>query len=192
MAEEHTSSTPGNGVLRSANSRAGDLVPVRGSIVQARPGAAGRPDGRRQVQNPALIQERKLQALDLRKAGLSYRQIGEELNVSYQTAWQDVRAAMKALAQVENGRADEVRRIELQRLDELWRGLWADATGGDPAAIRAALGLMERRAKLLGLDAPAKTEHSGNVSFVELASMLDDPNALDQQSATDLGDDEDE
>ena len=166
------------------NSKAGELVPVVDGQGSPRPG------GRRNVGRQVVIQERKLRALDLRKAGLSYRQIGEEMGVSYNTAFRDVRQALEALLEVEHDKADEVRRIELQRLDELWRGLWPDATDGDPAAVRAALSLMERRAKLLGLDAPAKTEHSGNVSFIELASMLDDQGVLDQQTTTDFGEDD--
>ena len=162
------------------HSRAGELVPIVEGAAKPQPG------GRRPVGREVLVQDRKLRALDLRRAGLSYRQIGEELNVSYNTAHRDVRQALEALLEVEHDKADEVRRIELQRLDELWRGLWPDATDGDPAAVRAALSLMERRAKVLGLDAPAKTEHSGNVSFIELASMLDDQGVLDQQTSTDL------
>lgn len=143
--------------------------------------------------HPELIQERKLRALDLRKAGYTYRQIGEECGVAHTTAYKDVANAMKDLAAVELDKADDIRRMELERLDGLWRGLWQGATEGDPACIRAALGVMERRAKLLGLDAPAKTEHSGNVSFVELASMLDDPVALDHaQSINDFEDDDEE
>ena len=51
---------------------------------------------------------------------------------------------------------------------------------------------MERRSKLLGLDAPAKTEHSGNVSFVELASMLDAAVTIDHEPSTLNTEDEDE
>ena len=146
----------------------------------------------RMVRRPELIQQRRLRALDLRKAGYTYRQIGEECGVSHKTAYTDVAGAMSDLASIELEKADDLRRMELQRLDGMWRGLYANAADGDPASIRAALGVMERRSKLLGLDAPAKTEHSGNVSFVELASMLDAPMTIDHEPSTLNEEDEDE
>ena len=141
---------------------------------------------------PELIQQRRIRALDLRKAGYTYRQIGEELAVSHKTAYTDVQKSMDVLASIEVEKADSLRRMELQRLDALWRGSYVGAVGGDPAAIRAALGIIERRSKLLGLDAPAKTEHSGNVSFVELASMLDMPVPLAHEQPTLIEEDDDE
>jgi len=40
------------------------------------------------------VQERQAQVLDLRRQGLTYRQIGEALGISRQTAYRDVQAAM--------------------------------------------------------------------------------------------------
>ena len=54
--------------------------------------------------------------------------------------------------------AEAVRKIELDRLDALQRSLWPAALKGDlrdlPAVDRV-LAVMGRRARLLGLDAPA-------------------------------------
>jgi hypothetical protein len=156
-------------------------------------GVPARQRSGRPIIHPELVQERRIRALDLRREGYTYRQIGDSLGVSHVTSYKDVQKAMGELAKVETERAEAIRRIELQRLDGMWRGLWDGATSGDPASIRAALGVMERRAKLLGLDAPSKTEHSGNISFVELASMLEleAPTLFDQNhsTATSEGDD---
>ena len=47
---------------------------------------------------------------------------------------------------------------ESERLDRLLDGVWAKATKGQTPAIRAAIALMERRARLWGLDQPTKLE----------------------------------
>ena len=103
-------------------------------------------------------QEKRAQALSLRKAGATYEQIGQHLGVTKQRAAQMVREAMDATIREP---ADNLRALEDQRLDDLLRGLYAQAVKGDLGAIDRILRIMERRAKLLGLDAPVRTEVSG-------------------------------
>src|SRR6266542_3648245 len=62
---------------------------------------------------------RRQQALDLRKAGASYRAIGAQLNISEAQAHRDVKAALARLAELELESADELRTMELDRLDAL-------------------------------------------------------------------------
>jgi hypothetical protein len=59
--------------------------------------------------------------------------------------------------------ADEHRALELDRLDALWRIAYGDAASDTSAplnsrmgAIEQCRGILSRRAKLLGRDAPAK------------------------------------
>lgn len=106
--------------------------------------------------------QRRLDALELRKAGLTYRAIGGRLGVSEAQAYQDVKAALATLAQLEQESADELRRIELDRLDALLGSLWGKATTptekGQAVAVDRVLAIMERRSKLLGLDAPTRQD----------------------------------
>jgi hypothetical protein len=53
---------------------------------------------------------------------------------------------------------DAVRAQEMLRLDALHRTYWRMAAGGDQRAAAIVLKVMERRAKMLGLDAPTKIE----------------------------------
>lgn len=48
------------------------------------------------------------------------------------------------------------RRHEVERLDQLEAAAWPQAMEGDLDAISSVLATMDRRAKLLGLDAPAR------------------------------------
>jgi hypothetical protein len=54
--------------------------------------------------------------------------------------------------------ADEVRTLELERLDRFLSYLWDKIEQGDPVAIDKGLKIMDRRAKYLGLDAPIKQQ----------------------------------
>lgn len=103
--------------------------------------------------------ERQRQALELRKAGASFEAIADRLGYGSKSgAYQ---AVMSAIKRTLREPADEVRELEEQRLDALLLAIWPQATKGNQGAIDRALRIMERRARLLGLDKPAKLEHSG-------------------------------
>jgi len=100
--------------------------------------------------------QRQLAALRLRAAGANYEQIADKLGYrSRSGAWKAVSSAMQKLKQ--EG-AKEARMLQVQRLDELLLGTWKRAKTGDPRAVRAALAILERQARLMGLDAPSKLE----------------------------------
>jgi hypothetical protein len=101
--------------------------------------------------------ERREKAFDLRIAGNSYRQIGKELGVSHEAARGYVIAALEESAARTDLKADQLRDIELARIDEVLRGLWSSKDEPQTASVIIRLG--ERRSKLLGLDAPTKLEH---------------------------------
>lgn len=105
--------------------------------------------------------ERAHQALELRKSGLSYLDVGKAIGRSESQAWKIVQAALRELPR-EN--AEELRALESARLDELTRLSTIGTKLGDPQAISAAVRVSERRSKLLGLDAPSKHELSGEVA----------------------------
>lgn len=109
----------------------------------------------------AVAREREEQALELRKAGASYTDIGKRLGITRPAAY---RAVVRALQKLNDKMAETgpvVRRLELERLDRLlliaWRRL-SQSNGEDDAALRHILAIMDRRAKYLGLDAPTRIE----------------------------------
>jgi len=103
---------------------------------------------------PAMIaaSERAAGAIELRKQGLSYREIAERLGYrTPQGAWTAVKRSLDRLV---SEPAHELRLIELARLDALTAALWPRATADPPdiKAINAFLRVSERRAKLAALD----------------------------------------
>lgn len=99
-------------------------------------------------------QARQLQALELRKAGIGYNAIAAQLGYSSRSGAH--KAVMTALRKTLQEPADEVRKLELERLDALLAELWKKKE--KLLYIDRILRLMERKAKLLGLDAPQRTE----------------------------------
>ena len=103
---------------------------------------------------------RHLQALELRKAGATYQAIADQLG--YANARGAHKAVASALKLTLREPADEVRDLEVARLDAMLLPLWRRVQQGDERAVDRALRIMERRARLLGLDAPSKSEQSGS------------------------------
>lgn len=96
--------------------------------------------------------ERRIKALELRKAALSYRAIGKQLDISECQAHDDVKAALVDLKALQDESAEELRSIELERLDQMQAVMQQKALKGDASAVDRVLRIMERRAKLTGID----------------------------------------
>lgn len=107
----------------------------------------------------AKTAERRAQAIQLRIAGLDYETIAKRLGYSSrQAAAKDLQRALARNLELERTAADELRHIELMRLDRLQGSFWARALGGDLKAAEFCLKVVTERRKLLGLDAPAQVE----------------------------------
>lgn len=132
--------------------------------------------------------ERRVNALNLRKSGASFRQIGDQLGVDAATAYRDVQRALADLAKEQRESAEQLRQLELERLDALQIALWVQARQGNQGAVDRVLRIMERRARLLGLDAPTKADiTSGGQPLIfkvvyadEIESLGDDGNHTDR------------
>jgi len=81
---------------------------------------------------------------DLRRAGASAEQIAEVLGVTPRKAVQLLDAAAKS----RRSEAEFDTALELERLDRLYMAVWTKASRGDPAAIKLALQISERREQL--------------------------------------------
>jgi hypothetical protein len=129
--------------------------------------------------------EKQRMALEARKAGATYEAIARKVGYKgISSAEYAVKTALKRMIQEP---AEEVRQMELARLDSMLLGLWEKATRGDYQAIDRALKIMARRAAYLGLDAPIKFDLGKLVADVaaeldltpeEAASTLEDVTAM--------------
>lgn len=121
-----------------------------------------------QQTKPQLIEtaERRRFVLELRKQGINYRQIADAAVSKFgaavlpagwdeRYAYKDVARALEQIRTETAESADSIRTLELERLDRLMVALWPRASRADEHAIDRILKIMQRRAQLVGLDAPA-------------------------------------
>lgn len=101
---------------------------------------------------------RAAEAMRLRMEGHTFTKIAEL--AGYKSSQSAHDAVKRALHAVIREPAEALIKLELERLDVLWQSQYMNAQQGDVQAMNACMKLMERRAKLLGLDAPEKVESS--------------------------------
>lgn len=99
-------------------------------------------------------EDKTARAVELRTAGFSYPQIASMLNVCTATAFNYVSRAIERTRKEANETADQIRTVEVARLDRMLAVLTPLADEGDLAAMDRILKIQERRAAYLGLDAP--------------------------------------
>jgi len=115
--------------------------------------------------------ERRASVFHLKKQGLTYRTISKAMIEKYpgrlpkgydeRYAYKDVMAVLDKLNKEIKADAEQVRRMELERLDNMFVKNFTRAVKGDPKAVLSCMRIMDRRSRYLGLDAPTKNEVFG-------------------------------
>ena len=123
--------------------------------------------------------ERREQALQRRIGGWTFQRIGDELGITRQSAHNLVITALKDLNEKVMESAAELQRLELERLDTMNNAIWGAVLSGDVGAIDRAIRIQARRAALLGLDAPKKTDITSGGEKIEVAFAWKDANKDD-------------
>ena len=115
-----------------------------------------------------------MRALDLRLTGKTYEQIGNEMGVEWFTACFWVKKGLELFETHMAGDVSTLKKMESARLDKMMDALMPWAVESHPVIARdgriimvppdvkyakTILQIMERRAKMLGLDAPVKQLH---------------------------------
>ena len=119
---------------------------------KARRGPIGKRDGVAEARRKVLQQK----IIELRVQGLSTRAIAEELLEKKVTPKKldssDIsRLLTQALDQVVVPEAEKLKKLELERLDNVINGHYGNAVNGDVAATHALLACIDRRTRLLGI-----------------------------------------
>jgi len=114
--------------------------------------------------------EKQAKAVRLRIEGYTHQQIADKLGYEgRQGACDAVQAALKKTLKEP---ADDYRKLELERLDMMFQAIWDDVTNGKVNKIDRALKIMERRSKLLGLDAPIKGQIDGDIGLTAVIMQV--------------------
>ena len=123
--------------------------------LRARTRGKGKP-GMKNTRTAADRWERDSECVRMRRAQIDWHTIVEKLGYSSTGHAHDRFVAM--LRQYPRDDVEALRDLEADRLEEAGNALWPDILKGNPRAAEVWNKLSERRAKLLGLDAPIRQE----------------------------------
>ena len=134
---------------------------------------------KKKAPEPDLL-DKEARVVELRRAGVTWDVIAQR--TGYANASGAYRAYQRAADRIIRPNIEELRDIEIERLDRMQAGVWGKAINGEVRAIDAVLRIIEKRSKLLGLDAPkelnvkAQVEtydrNSIDTAVAELAALL--------------------
>ena len=99
---------------------------------------------------------KEAQVLELRRGGLTFDMIATRLG--YASASGAYKAYQTACNRIVYSEVVETRQVEMDRLDIAQAAIWNNVLQGEVPSVIALMKIMERRAKLLGLDMPTKTQ----------------------------------
>lgn len=118
----------------------------------------------------AEVALRRSKLLELRRAGLTLAQCAEKLGLYDKAhAHNELRAALKAIVQPE---AEEYRKLAEMRFDHMRLALSKKINAGDVAAIRAAVDVEDKQAKIVGYIAPHDQRLTVSTISPEAAAWL--------------------
>lgn len=106
-----------------------------------------------------------IKALELRKAGATPAQIGRELKISPDAVRRIINDALAELYDPRVHAIDALKRLDDYRLEGYLLALAPAIGAGDVQAIKAAVAILDRRAKMWGYDSATKLNLSGDLKI---------------------------
>lgn len=87
-------------------------------------------------------------------------------------AYKDIKRELDKLRRDLAQNIEEVRQLEIERLDAMLKSIWGKVEAGDVGAISRALRISKRRSELTGIDAP--TQISNITKNIDLNKLSND------------------
>lgn len=115
------------------------------------------------------IIDRRIRALEMRKAGLTYAQIANSLNVSENTVLNDIKQSVKG----KNNSIDIERAVDLLRIEMAMLPLAKDVRNGDHKAIDRWKQLIDMKQKLLERHETLKSVTGADCLRVKVVSEVE-------------------
>ena len=120
-----------------------------------------------------LAQQKRRDAIELRKMGVTYQKIADA--VGYPSANEARKQVLKAYNEIIQEPAIELRVLQVERLNHLLTIAWQQAQGGSLSAINTCVGLMTRIDILMGTEAAQKVEVvSVNTNIISVNATQDE------------------
>lgn len=107
---------------------------------------------RKNTRKTIISEEIRNTVIELRKQGMNYADIASEVGIHMDTARSAVNTYMIRLQARTLESADELRRDDYSKLSMMLDAIWDRVLEGELGAIDRAIKILERRARLMGLD----------------------------------------
>jgi hypothetical protein len=118
--------------------------------------------------------ERRYRLGQLRLAGVvDQRQLASLLRVNQSTVSRDLAALRRELIDTTTEQYADEKALATKRLNAALAAIWPRVQRGELLAIDRMVRIEERRAKLLGLDAPARVDIEGDVRLMAIETGID-------------------
>lgn len=131
---------------------------IRGKSLNAPKTKGTKAKGVKRNSNRILVKERQRRALEARKMGATYQKIAEALG--YSDAGAARKAVLKAYDEIIQEDTEELRTLQLERLNDMLTRIWNRVAAGDDSAIRTALSIMDRMDAIKGTLSPQKVDQT--------------------------------
>lgn len=131
---------------------------------------------------------RRIKTVELRTYGMTLRQIGEQLGVSYETVRKDMDKALADLHEVEIKGADKMRTFISAQYDLVLRATAKRVVDGDMNAADRYLKALDAKRKLYGVDEPIKQEVSVQTTPISEMSNEELEEIINAGKMADMGD----
>ncbi len=122
--------------------------------------------------DPLSRAKRKAKVIDLYLAGNTYREIREETGLSLGIISRYINEAVEEANKAAQEGMRKIKRLEVMKIDRLIKAFWPKAIEADVQAASMVLKLLERKADMLGLDAPFRIENMTNDELIKAIAEL--------------------
>src|SRR5262245_6416294 len=119
-----------------------------------------------------LAAQRRAEIVRLRVEGRTLQAIADEIGLSRSAVHESLTNELKKLADRSQEAAAAYRELTLARLEALFAAVWPKVQDGHVPSVNAAVSILDRQAKLLGLDAPARQETTLTVEHMTDAELI--------------------
>ena len=119
-----------------------------------------------------LAQQKRRQAVELRKAGATYQIIAEQ--VGYNDASAARKAVMKAYGEIIQEPVQELKTLQIERLNHMLLVLWPQVQQGDLGAMNTSLSIMNKIDHLMGTEAAREIKVQNDSAILVVDGNKDD------------------
>ena len=126
----------------------------------------------------AVVLERQVVFWEMYKECRSIREIARVNGMSPNTVGKDIKSFISTLREAGLRHVEEYRYVQTERIQSAIEAIWPRVLEGRTDAIGSLVRLLEREARLLGLDAPTKVDITAKIKAMALDEGVNENEAV--------------